>query len=193
MLLSGSIWVPCTKGESLTTWSWGGLPWLSWISSCQEACHSLGLGGCLLGLGEQSGAREGGAAGADSCSLVEAPGDKVNGWDVGTCPINKWYEANSTPLNSTGLACRAAWHAERKSIWLLPSSWMTCSSRCLMILACCLWSESAWEAPLVSASLMVVEHWALASQMVWVQVPWLLWQLHSRGCKLPGQCRCRWP
>ena len=39
-----------------------------------------------------------------------------------------------------------------------------------MVLACHLWSESAWEAPWVSASLMAVEQMGLASQIVQVQV-----------------------
>ena len=46
-----------------------------------EGCHPLGLGEC-------SGTREEGAGGADDCSIGEAPCDKVNGWDVGACPIN---------------------------------------------------------------------------------------------------------
>ena len=41
-----------------------------------EGCHHLGLG-------ESSGAGEEGATGADSCSVGEAPCDKVNGWEVG--------------------------------------------------------------------------------------------------------------
>ena len=32
-----------------------------------------------------------------------------------------------------------------------------------MVLACCLWSDSAWEAPWVLASLMAIEQAALAS------------------------------
>ena len=48
-----------------------------------EGCHHMGLGEC-------SGAGEEGAAGAASCSMREAPCDKVNGWDVGACSINKW-------------------------------------------------------------------------------------------------------
>ena len=39
-----------------------------------------------------------------------------------------------------------------------------------MVLACCLWSESAWEALQVSASLMAAEQRALDSWMVQVQV-----------------------
>ena len=46
-----------------------------------EGCYHLGLGEC-------SGAGEEGATGADGCSVGEAPCDKVNGWDVGACPIN---------------------------------------------------------------------------------------------------------
>ena len=46
-----------------------------------------GEGCCHLGLGECSGTGEG-AAGADGCSIGEAPCDKVNGWDMGACPIN---------------------------------------------------------------------------------------------------------
>ena len=46
-----------------------------------EGCH-------LLGLGECSGTREEGATGGDGCSIGEAPCDKVNGWDMGACPIN---------------------------------------------------------------------------------------------------------
>ena len=79
------------------------------------------------------------------------------------------------------LVFKAAWQAERKSIWLLPSSWMTYSSRPLMTLAFCLWSDSAWEAPqvsaslmtaeqMVSASLMATEQTVLASWMAWVQM-----------------------
>ena len=56
---------------------------------CPGACCPQGLGeGChLLGLGDCSGDSAGGAAGADGCSTGEAPCDKVNGWDVGACPI----------------------------------------------------------------------------------------------------------
>ena len=39
-----------------------------------------------------------------------------------------------------------------------------------MVLACLWWSESAWKAPKISASLMAVEQRASASQMVWAQV-----------------------
>ena len=37
-----------------------------------------------------------------------------------------------------------------------------------MVLACHLWSDSAWEAPQVSASLMAIEQAVLAFQMVQV-------------------------
>ena len=39
-----------------------------------------------------------------------------------------------------------------------------------MVLACHLWSDSAWEAPWVSASLMAIEQAVLASQMVQAQM-----------------------
>ena len=48
-----------------------------------EGCHCLGLGEC-------SGAGEVEAAGADGCSVGMAPCERVNGWDVGACPINTW-------------------------------------------------------------------------------------------------------
>ena len=47
-----------------------------------------GEGCCLLDLGECSGTGAGGAAEADGCLAGEAPCDKVNGWDMGVCPIN---------------------------------------------------------------------------------------------------------
>ena len=46
-----------------------------------EGCHLLGLEECL-------GAGEEGTTVANGCSVGEAPCDKVNGWDVGACPIN---------------------------------------------------------------------------------------------------------
>ena len=49
-----------------------------------------GEGCCCLGLGECSGTGEEGATGEDGCSIGEAPCDKVNGWDMGARPINKW-------------------------------------------------------------------------------------------------------
>ena len=48
-----------------------------------EGCHCLGLGECPGTGGE-------GATGADTCSVEEAPCEKLNGWDVGACPINTW-------------------------------------------------------------------------------------------------------
>ena len=46
-----------------------------------KGCHLLGLGAC-------SGTGTGGAAETNGCLVGEAPCDKVNGWDVGACPIN---------------------------------------------------------------------------------------------------------
>ena len=138
-----------------------------------EGCHLLGLGDCLdTGMGR--------AAGADCSSAGEVLHDRVNGWDVGACPNKMWYEATSTPLSSAGLVCRAAWQAERKSFWLLPSSQMTCSSRSCMTFPYCLCSNSAWEALQVLASLMATEQAALASQMVqaWVDLASLMVARH---------------
>ena len=120
-----------------------------------------GEGCCCLGLGECSSTRQVGAARTDSCSIGEAPYDKVNRLDMGACPINKWCEATSTSLSSAGLACKAAWQAERKSIWLLPPSSMT-------------WHVSVGVSQLgrVPRSLH----------------PW--WQ-QSKGLQLPRWCGCR--
>ena len=74
------------------------------------------------------------------------------------------------PQSSTGLACMEVWQAKRKSSWLLLSSWIACSSRCWMDLAHVWWSESAWEAPQASASLMILEQRVSASWMEWAQV-----------------------
>ena len=59
-----------------------------------------------------------------------------------------------------------------------------------MVFACHLWSDSAWEAPLVSASLMAMEQAVSASWMVWVQVA-----LDSLTIEEPQhlwQHECRW-
>ena len=73
-------------------------------------------------------------------------------------------------LSSGGLVYRVAWQAERKSAWLLLSSWMTCASRSHMVLPCSLWSVLAWEALLALTSPMAEEQVALACQMIWPQV-----------------------
>ena len=76
--------------ESLAAWSWGDPSKVALDVVPPRGMSSTGSGEgcCLLGLGECSGAGEEGATGADSCSIGEAPCDKVNGWDVGACPIN---------------------------------------------------------------------------------------------------------
>ena len=48
-----------------------------------EGCH-------YLGLGEHLDAGEEGATGADGCSVGDAPCEKVDGWNMGACPINTW-------------------------------------------------------------------------------------------------------
>ena len=88
-----------------------------------------GEGCCLLGLGDCLGTGAGGTAGADCSSAGEVLCDKVSGWDVGACTNKTWQEATSMSLSSTGLACKAVWQVERKSVWLVPSSLMTCSSK----------------------------------------------------------------
>ena len=49
-----------------------------------------GEGCCHLGWGECSGAREEGATGAGACAVEEVPCERVNGWNMGSCPINTW-------------------------------------------------------------------------------------------------------
>ena len=45
-------------------------------------------GCCLLGLVDCSGAGVGGAAEVQTVALLgQAPCDKVNGWEMGACPI----------------------------------------------------------------------------------------------------------
>ena len=48
-----------------------------------EGCHHFGLGESLGAGGE-------GTMGADTFSEEEAPCERLNGWDVGACPSNKW-------------------------------------------------------------------------------------------------------
>ena len=48
-----------------------------------EGCHHLGLGKC-------SGAGGEGFKGAGTCLEGEASGERLNGRDVSTCPINTW-------------------------------------------------------------------------------------------------------
>ena len=83
-------------------------------------------------------------------------------------------------LSSTGLAYKAAWQAERKSLWQLLSSWMASSSRSHMTLPCCLWSNLAWEALQASAFLMATAQMVLASRCHRLRQPWLLGQF---GCR----------
>ena len=56
-----------------------------------------------------------------------------------------------------------------KSDSYLPLGWLV-PPKCWMVLACLRGSESAWEAPWVSASLVAAKQRALTSQMVQVQV-----------------------
>ena len=49
-----------------------------------------GEGCCCLGLGECPGTGGEGATGADTYLVQEAACEKLNGWDIGACPINTW-------------------------------------------------------------------------------------------------------
>ena len=48
-----------------------------------EGCHCLGLGEC-------PGTRGEGVTGADTCSVEDTPCERLNGWDIGACPIKMW-------------------------------------------------------------------------------------------------------
>ena len=65
-----------------------------------------GEGCCHLGLGKGSGAGGERATGVGTCSEGEAPCERLNGRDVGACPISTWWEATRVPWSSTGLAHR---------------------------------------------------------------------------------------
>ena len=55
-----------------------------------ETSTGSGEGCCHLGLGEWSGTGEEGAMGAGTCSKEDAPCERLNGWDISTCPSNTW-------------------------------------------------------------------------------------------------------
>ena len=55
-----------------------------------EMSTGSGEGCCHLGLDECPGAGGERATGADTCSVQEAPCERLNGWDIGACPINTW-------------------------------------------------------------------------------------------------------
>ena len=91
------------------------------------------------------------------------PGGMLNRVDIGAYPSNRWYGVIMMPQPLGGLALRAALQAVRKVRWSFPSSSMAFTSRCWMSLVWDCWVEPALEAPLDSASLMVVEQWFSAS------------------------------
>ena len=55
-----------------------------------ETFTGSGEGCCHLGLDKCLGARGEGAMGVNICSEGEAPCERLNGWDIGACPINMW-------------------------------------------------------------------------------------------------------
>ena len=170
MLLGGFMSMPCAGTLPLATLKRGPL------RSCLGCGSARRWGICQVGKGMPPlGSRwmlrcRRGALGADTCLEGEAPWERLKGSDISTCPSNMWYETTSTPWSSRGLAHRVAWQAERKSSWPLLSSLITCSSRCWMDSTCTCWSEPAWEAPLASTSLMVLEQRVSASWVEWAHM-----------------------
>ena len=116
-------------------------------------CHCLDQGKGPVA----AGAVEGGVYRADSHSGEGTPGGMLNRVDIGAFPSNRWYGVTIMPWPSGGLALRAVPQAVRKARWFFPSSSIASNSRCWISLASNCWVEWALEAPLDSASLMVVE------------------------------------
>ena len=191
MLMSSSAWVPCTKVGPLAIWSLGALPRLPWMWSHQEACCPQGL-------------RRGVAFwawGSAEAPVKEELLKQMVAWH-GRLLVIRWMGRMWAPTPSicdrrlpVHLWVLQGWHVrqlERNSIWLLPSSWMTCYSRCLMVLACHLWSDSAWEAPRSQLPWRPQSRWFWLSRQCGCQWPWLPWWLRSRGPQHPWQHGHRW-
>ena len=128
-----------------------------------KGCHLLGLGDCL-------GAGEGEMVAVSCSSMGEVLCGEMSGGDGGICPSKRWYEVARTLLSGGGLLYKMTWQVVRKSLWLLLSSSMACSSRSYMYLPCSLWSFGAWEIFWASASQMTLEQVALASWSKWLLV-----------------------
>ena len=133
---------------------------------------SMGSGeGCpLLGLGDCLGAGEGEAAAVGCSSTGEVFCGRTSGGDRGVCPNRRWYEVARAPLSCGGLLYKTTWQAERKSLGLLLSSPLACSSRSHMHLPCSLWNITAWETFWALASQKALEQAALASWTKWLLV-----------------------
>ena len=114
-----------------------------------EGCHLVGQGDC-------SSTGVGGAAEVSCSPTGEVLCSRVSGGNGGVCPNKIRKEA-----------ARVTWQTERKSVQLLLSSWMTCSSRSCMMLPCSLWNDSAWRAFWALTSLMALEQLASASWTIW--------------------------
>ena len=95
---------------------------------------------------------------------------ETSGGDGGVCPSKRWYKAARVLLSSGGLLYKMTWQVVRKSLWLLLSSSMACSSKSCMYLPCSLWSLAAWEIFWASASQMTLEQVASASWSKWLWV-----------------------
>ena len=97
-----------------------------------EGCLLLGLGDCL-------GTSVGGMVVVGCSSMGEVLCGETRGGIGGVCPSKRWYEAARVLLSSGGLLYKMAWQVVRKSLWLLLSSSMACSSSlaaCSSSLAC---------------------------------------------------------
>ena len=55
-----------------------------------ETSTGSGKGCCHLGLGEHSGMGGEAVMGTGTCSEEEASCERLNGRDIGACPINTW-------------------------------------------------------------------------------------------------------
>ena len=128
----------------------------------EEGCH-------LLGLGEHSGASEGGAAGANGCSAGEIPCDKVNGW----------VPAPSTSGRKLPMALWSLWGWLVRLLDRQRGSWSdTCPPPAWLVPSGVgwFWHVSIWE--------------SLTGRLPGPLCPRWLW---NTGLWLPRWCRCRWP
>ena len=100
---------------------------------CGEGCY-------LLGLGDYLGTSVGETAAVGCFSMGEVLCGITSGGNAGICLSKRWYETASALLRDGGLLNKMTCQAERKSLWLLLSSPMACSSRSHMYLPCLVWT-----------------------------------------------------
>ena len=164
----GWAWVFWTREGSLASWGWGSSQSSLWSGSAhRHVLHGIWQRVLLLGLGDCLGTDEGEAAAVGCSSMREVFCGKTSGGDGGVCPNRRQYEVARAPLSCGGLLYKMTWQAERKSLRLLLSSPMACSSRSHMYLPCSLWNIAAWETFQASTSQMALEQAALASWTKW--------------------------